>query len=457
MKCHLTRAALLGAMALACAWACGGTPPETMLGAEICDNGKDDNGDKKTDCADPKCFSNAKCRVRLEICDNGLDDDVNGDVDCADLACQGQSCGIGCTCNGGARTESGCSDTQDNDGDNRTDCQDLDCAMVPPCGGGPGGGGGTGGGSSGTGGGTSSTGGGTSSTGGGTAGGRAGGAGTSGGSGTAGGTATAGGTGTAGGAGTNLVDGAPCTADNQCAGGKCLTEAASGYPRGLCTNADVAPCTNWPSNAGCHGGRCVNNHCYAGCTGKGLSGSDACRAGYACADVIDTTPGNNNNVCVALCSTDAECAGSNGSFGCNPWSRYCEQKDRGKTKYGGPCVNGSDCEGGACLTGSGWPGGYCAGNCRGDTFNCGPNGYCYYDYSSSGDNVGICAQSCSTLGNNCRTATGTYGPTDYRCYADGNGQQMGRFCFCIDPFQPCADDRACCSGSCGLILQGVCD
>src|SRR3954470_11502055 len=105
MKSHLLPAALASVIALSC----GGTNPGPgPLGPETCDNGKDDNGDGKTDCADPKCFTNAKCRVKVELCDNGVDDDGNGDTDCLDLACAGQDCGFGCTCNNLMRTESSC-------------------------------------------------------------------------------------------------------------------------------------------------------------------------------------------------------------------------------------------------------------------------------------------------------------------------------------------------------------
>ena len=203
----------------------------------------------------------------------------------------------------------------------------------------------------------------------------------------------------------------------------------------------------------------MNNRCFAPCTGRGLMSPDiTCRTGYACADVIDLNTTNNNSICVGLCTSDAECAGTNGSFGCNAWSKYCEARDRGKTKYGGPCVTSSDCESGACYTGSGWPGGYCVGNCRGDLNNCGPNGYCQYDYASFGDNVGVCGQACTTLGNLCRAANGKYGPTEYRCYQDGTGMQMGKYCDCKGTGAACGGNTECCTGSCGnIFIPGTCD
>ncbi|HCF57520.1 MAG TPA: hypothetical protein DFS52_05950, partial [Myxococcales bacterium] len=51
---------------------------------EICDNGKDDDGDMKTDCADPDCRDAPECTAIAEICNNHEDDDGDGKIDCAD-------------------------------------------------------------------------------------------------------------------------------------------------------------------------------------------------------------------------------------------------------------------------------------------------------------------------------------------------------------------------------------
>ena len=55
-----------------------GPPPE------ICDNGEDDDGDKKVDCADADCAAAAACK---EQCDDGKDNDLDDKVDCADPDC----------------------------------------------------------------------------------------------------------------------------------------------------------------------------------------------------------------------------------------------------------------------------------------------------------------------------------------------------------------------------------
>ncbi len=451
MKSAFLPVAITCALALACGGSMPTTPNET--GPETCDNGKDDNGDKKVDCADPKCFSSAKCKVAVERCDNGVDDDNNGNTDCLDGACAGADCGAGCVCSNMARTESNCGDGQDNDSDNLTDCADFDCRMRPPCGGTAGGSGTAG--SSAAGGGTSGTaGGGTSGTAGGGTSGTAGG----GTSGAAGGGSTGAEicndgldndgdravdcsdsncTGTA--ACVQLADGAACVSSSQCASGLCKTEASVGYPNGYCTNAGA--CTNG-TTTGCHGGLCLSGQCRATCTGNGLGPGGKCRVGYACADhdYSASTP----NVCVSLCTSDSECAGSSGSFGCNAMTKYCEQKTSPGAGYGAPCNFHSDCQSQYCLPSSNFGGGYCAGDCRADLNNCGPGGYCQWN-ASEGDNVGICLQSCSSPGAVCRS-----NPVTYTCRNDSYGAQMGRMCMCSFPGTPCSSDSDCCSSFCGL-------
>ena len=54
------------------------TPPEA------CDNGKDDDGDSKTDCLDVDCKGKPIC---AEMCDDGKDNDYDDKIDCADPDC----------------------------------------------------------------------------------------------------------------------------------------------------------------------------------------------------------------------------------------------------------------------------------------------------------------------------------------------------------------------------------
>lgn len=59
----------------------------SLLGAEICDDGIDNDADGAIDCADIDCGGDPVCGT--EICDDGIDNDGDAAVDCADLDCIG--------------------------------------------------------------------------------------------------------------------------------------------------------------------------------------------------------------------------------------------------------------------------------------------------------------------------------------------------------------------------------
>ncbi|MBN1494739.1 hypothetical protein JW911_03325 [Candidatus Peregrinibacteria bacterium] len=112
----------------------GGAKPLEGPAAGNCSDGADNDGDGLTDCADPDCTADPACTLPgVEICTNGLDDDGDGLIDCADPNCASQSCGNGCLCSGGSRTETNCTDGLDNDGDGQTDCADSNCFGNPAC------------------------------------------------------------------------------------------------------------------------------------------------------------------------------------------------------------------------------------------------------------------------------------------------------------------------------------
>lgn len=327
-------------------------------------------------------------------CADNLDNDSDNATDCDDSDCVGVTCGFGCVCALNRKVEVNCSDGASNDGDTLIDCADTDCFNV-------------GGESCGDGvdndcdraidcADSSCTGNGLCA---------------------------------------NLIDGKPCLSDGQCAGGRCFTEATSGFPQGSCGNTTAcSPGTT----VGCNGGTCSNaGTCYARCTGAGISGAGACRAGYVCLDP-DSNTGNNNNYCAPACSSASECAGAGTGYGCNAWSKRCGLTDRGLGRYGAACTLGSDCEGGICATGFYYPGGYCVGPCRADTRNCASNGTCQFD-PAWGDNYGVCLQSCVTTAN-CRTSQ------NYICY--GPQSDPTGICRCLGPGAGCLDDNWCCSGSC---------
>ncbi len=60
---------------------------EPKLEPEICDDGKDNNGDNRIDCEDPKCAEDPVCVIEPEICGDGKDNDKDGDFDCDDSDC----------------------------------------------------------------------------------------------------------------------------------------------------------------------------------------------------------------------------------------------------------------------------------------------------------------------------------------------------------------------------------
>ncbi len=97
---------------------CGG-------GAEVCTNGKDDDGDGFIDCADPDCSNASNCQqTNREDCTNGEDDDGDGFIDCADPDCSSAS---------NCQATEICSNGEDDDFDGFIDCFDPDCRQAPNC------------------------------------------------------------------------------------------------------------------------------------------------------------------------------------------------------------------------------------------------------------------------------------------------------------------------------------
>jgi len=418
--------------------ACGkpAAPPPPPLGPETCDNGKDDNGDQKVDCADPKCFSAAVCSAATA----GGDEATAGGGTAGGGTAGGGTAGGNATAGGataGGATAGG-------------------ATAGGATAGGATAGGATAGGA--TAGGATAGG---ATAGGATAGGATAGGATAGGA-TAGG-ATAGGAAvenctdgldndndraidcgdtscTGNGACSAQPDGRPCLFNNQCAGGLCDTQAATGAPNGMCTNAVNCNAAN---QTGCNGGLCVAlgtvSRCFQRCTGTGLGATGRCRTGYACRDA-DTTPNNGDNYCQVLCVVDIDCVGADGGgYGCNYWSTRCGPKNLNLAKYGAPCTASSQCETGLCATGSFYPGGYCVGFCRGDIPVCATDGDCAY-FSTYGDNVGGCFDRCTAppILNNPQCRAG------YQCRTRAGAT----YCTCGTAGEVCAVGGDCCSGTC---------
>lgn len=74
------------------------------------------------------CFVDGGVTEPVEVsCSDGRDNDCDGLSDCADPSCAGASCGTGCACANGVKAETACNDGADNDGDGQVDCVDTQC------------------------------------------------------------------------------------------------------------------------------------------------------------------------------------------------------------------------------------------------------------------------------------------------------------------------------------------
>ncbi len=100
--------------------------PKTETGK--CSDWADNDRDGKTDCNDSDCVDDPKCAPASEagLCSDGKDNDLDKAVDCADT-----DCAVDRLCM--PKTEINCIDTIDNDGDTKTDCNDQDCAAAANC------------------------------------------------------------------------------------------------------------------------------------------------------------------------------------------------------------------------------------------------------------------------------------------------------------------------------------
>jgi hypothetical protein len=374
-----------------------------------CGDGLDNDNDGARDCADmPDCTGAAGCGNPAApelgaLCNDGTDNDNDGFRDCQDTDCNAASCGNGCVCQAGGKRETLCTDNLDNDGDGLKDCADLDCLATgvetcndgldnncdravdcadTAC--------------------------------------------------------------TTNAACVNLADGKPCGLGTHCLGGICRTEGTTGWPSGACVSGTSCSIdTNNGASTGCSNNStstCVTDlfgkFCRQSCT-------STCRPGYACHD--DDNDSVTPRSCVPLCDSDADCAVAGSNYGCNPWSKLCEAKDKGKTKLGLGCSSNSDCETNDCLKSSG-NGGYCIGLCRKSTSACGGDGVCAF--TSGGDATGQCYDGCSSS-TMCR-------PAPYTCRAppEGNGQ----VCYCGHSGDTCTAGSECCGGSCvSFGFLKVCD
>ncbi len=372
----------------------------------LCGDGVDNDADGLRDCADmPDCTAAAGCgnpaSAEAGQCNDTIDNDNDGFRDCQDTDCNGGSCGVGCICQAGGKRETSCTDNLDNDGDTLKDCADPDCVATgtetcgdgldnncdravdcadPACNG--------------------------------------------------------------NGSCVNLADGKPCALGSQCLGALCRTEGTTGWPSGACVSGTA--CTidvNTGVSTGCSNNSsstCVTDNFGKFCRQTCAAG---CRPGYAChdQDFDSATP----SACLPLCDTDASCAVAGSTYGCNPWSKLCEAKDKLKAKLGAACNNDGECETGECERGSG-NGGYCIGLCRKAVPTCGGDGVCAF--SSGGDGTGSCYDGCTTSAM-CR-------PAPYTCRPPPAGAGSN-VCYCAQTGDTCTTGPDCCTGNCQNLGFGI--
>jgi hypothetical protein len=114
---------------------CMPTGPENTAAA--CGDGRDNDCDMLTDCADSECASQPMCcrptgpESGAMACSDGRDNDCNRLTDCADPSCAAEP--VCCRPTGPENTAAACSDGRDNDCDRLTDCADPQCQSLPVC------------------------------------------------------------------------------------------------------------------------------------------------------------------------------------------------------------------------------------------------------------------------------------------------------------------------------------
>ncbi len=104
---------------------------------EACNDGRDNNCDGRSDCADVMCAATPACGMCIpsgpERCGDALDNDCDRLVDCADRDCATAPLCNMCVPTGPENDPMACADGVDNDCDGRLDCADDLCARMPGC------------------------------------------------------------------------------------------------------------------------------------------------------------------------------------------------------------------------------------------------------------------------------------------------------------------------------------
>jgi hypothetical protein len=287
-------------------------------------------------------------------------------------------------------------------------------------------------------------------------------------------------------AGTNLPVGSACTANAQCAAGRCRTaNFEGGYCTRSCTDQAQCPggtvCATDPFNS------VAGKMCLDACSALGTQAD--CRSGYVCERTEHRMgdPGGCVPRCVtgsgacpgglACNATSGQCCGANG-FACCAGTTcdslttcgadgFCHLKE----SYGSECTSGVQCPGGTCITSQNadWPGGYCSGNCEAGVERCAEdNGACSPAFGNATGGAELCLDVCTFDGgqSSCRNGyvcdlgwSDTAGqascvpscPSDDFC--GGLGRCVSGFCCGEKGLSCCKSGTSCTSGTC---QGGIC-
>jgi spore coat protein H len=157
--------------------------------------------------------------------------------------------------------------------------------------------------------------------------------------------------------------GASCSQAGQCTSGGCLSEAASGYPNGLCTQV-CQEARDCPNSSLCTAGLCLST----------CETSGNCREGYSCFEIPS------GFACLPDCGGSWDCPDTGA---CNLYSGYCTA-ELGAKRDQASCSSDEECESTHCIDG------FCTSLCAGDRESCPADYYCKVALGVS--DAGLCIE-----------------------------------------------------------------
>jgi hypothetical protein len=238
--------------------------------------------------------------------------------------------------------------------------------------------------------------------------------------------------------------GGACEKNDDCVAG---AECATGLPGGYCQKRDCVPADCNDKGENCH---CVGIDT---CSDATLSlekcnpvveprGEGPCRAGYACLPL--NTAGTEHYCYPRECEEDVDCrpAGTGCDLFCDKARGICDA----------PCTRNAECTGGrTCELATG----RCIQNCRNDSDNCGPDGYCDMNpdilkrrcaRKCRADSACSAEQFCDLSSGICKARCGS----DADCFAGSFCDGSGRCRAACGSNADCGSNERCDAGRCLL-------